>query len=517
MIEKTHQLDRLEMRRMPGSRARQIHNLGFSREEIEQAAGSSQLLAMEIELAPACHLRCPHCGAPKRSSSRNELSQAELRDLVLQARDLGARKITLLGGGSAVSRDVSEMIRFVGSQDLELELFTDAAGITAGFARQLFEARVRVVLKVGAFDTGARDRFTGAEDSFELVFQALRELQEAGYPSEEASLTVAIVIGRHNIDQVLAIWRRFRDREIVPHLEIAAPQASGEDHEWLDVHRGEVQGLLAAIADVERNHYGQDWDPQPPLLGNGCMRHKFSCLVRRQGDVLACIGVDIPIGNIRDQKLHDIIKDSEILEDLRAHSRTIKEPCASCEEADSCYGCRGAAYELTGDYLAADPLCWRNAERQDEIAHLPFAAAELIPHERPMRMIDDLVRTGERTGAVSVTVSDEMPFVGENGIVDEIAYFEMMAQSVAALNGFKHLGGSKSSSEGYLVGAQNLEILGPARVGDALTVSLYKDVRFGNFAVLKGTVSRGDTILARGEIKTWHNGGSGAGPAGLEE
>ena len=85
------------------------------------------------------------------------------------------------------------------------------------------------------------------------------------------------------------------------------------------------------------------------------------------------------IGNIREQKLGDIISDSEVLEDLRDHRQTIKGPCSSCEKADACYGCRGSAYQLTGDYLASDPLCWRNADRQDEIARLPFPADEIIP------------------------------------------------------------------------------------------------------------------------------------------
>lgn len=237
------------------------------------------------------------------------------------------------------------------------------------------------------------------------------------------------------------------------------------------------------------------------------MRHAFSCLVSRQGDVMPCVGLDIAIGNVRDQALREIIKDSEVLEDLRDHSRTIRGPCASCEEAERCYGCRGAAYRLTGDYLASDPLCWKNAERQDEIVRLPMAASELIPQRPPMRVIDDLVSTGERCGEVSATLSAEIPFAGEDGVVDEAVHFEIMAQSIAALNGFKHLGRSASSPEGYLVGAQGFEILGSVQVGDRLNVSVYKQTRFGNFGVVTGTISRDGAVLARGEIKIWHDAG----------
>jgi predicted hotdog family 3-hydroxylacyl-ACP dehydratase len=93
-------------------------------------------------------------------------------------------------------------------------------------------------------------------------------------------------------------------------------------------------------------------------------------------------------------------------------------------------------------------------------------------------------------------------------------YFELMAQSIAALNGFKQLGGSQEPSGGYLVGAQNLEILGSARVGDELTISVHKDLRFGGFGIVKGTVSRNDTVLARGEIKIWRDAGDVSKPAG---
>jgi predicted hotdog family 3-hydroxylacyl-ACP dehydratase len=129
--------------------------------------------------------------------------------------------------------------------------------------------------------------------------------------------------------------------------------------------------------------------------------------------------------------------------------------------------------------------------------------------EKHMRVVDTLLRIGERSGEVSVTISEEMPFVREDGMIDEVAYFEMMAQSIATLNAFRQLGQSESLFEGYLVGARSLEILGTARVGETLNVSVYKDARFGKFAIVKATVSRSDTVLARGEIKIWHDAASG--------
>jgi radical SAM protein with 4Fe4S-binding SPASM domain len=91
------------------------------------------------------------------------------------------------------------------------------------------------------------------------------------------------------------------------------------------------------------------------------MRHQVSCVVTANGDVMPCVGVTIAIGNIREQKLADIIRNSEVINNLKNYRQMIKGECRTCEKAEECYGCRGAAYQLTGDYLASDPTCWRIA------------------------------------------------------------------------------------------------------------------------------------------------------------
>jgi len=491
---------------MMGCPARQIPETEFTREEVERAARGSLLLAMEIELGRGCGWSAPGRRGTEGATSEVELSPAEVRDVLLQARDLGARRISLLCGEPAGCAHLAETIRFARSQRLDVELWSSGAGITPDLAGELFEERVRVVLGMDSLDRSPQEMGAGVEGPPERVQQALQRLREAGYPSTEAVLGVATVICRHNLGEIPSLWRWLRDQDIVPYLGLGGPERSASEKGGAPLDPAELRELASRIAEMERGRSGEARDPRLPLWRNGCMRHRFSCLVCWQGDVMPCVGLEIPIGNIRERALRDIIKDSEVLEDLRDHTHAIKGPCASCPDAESCYGCRGAAYRLTGDYLASDPWCWRNTDRQDEIARLPFPAEELIPQKGPMRLIDELVRVGERSGEASVTVSDDMPFVRGNGALDEIALFEMMAQSIAALNGFKRWGGSGSSSQGYLVGARNFEILEPARAGDTLHVSFHKEARFGNFGILEGTVSRNGAVLARGEIKIWHEG-----------
>ncbi|OQX00140.1 MAG: hypothetical protein BWK74_00465 [Desulfobacteraceae bacterium A6] len=238
----------------------------------------------------------------------------------------------------------------------------------------------------------------------------------------------------------------------------------------------------------------------PPL----CARHRFSCVVTSYGYVLPCPGLHIPLGNILNQKLSDILKDSEILCDLKDGTSRIKGPCRICENAQTCYGCRGRAYRITGDYLSSDLMCIKNKSGGHETVSLPLPVDGIIPQKPPMRIIDTLDTLAERSASCSVLIKKDMPFIEDDGSVDNVAYLEMIAQAIAALNGFRNINESGSSPEGYLLGAKNLAILGRATAGDRLSVMVFKYARYGGFGIVKGIVSKNNEVLARGEIKVWH-------------
>jgi len=74
--------------------------------------------------------------------------------------------------------------------------------------------------------------------------------------------------------------------------------------------------------------------------------------------VQPCTGVDLPVGNVREKPLATILRESKVIRDLRRVYQRIDSGCRVCEFEGECYGCRGNAYQITGDYLAADPACW---------------------------------------------------------------------------------------------------------------------------------------------------------------
>ena len=489
---------------------KRIYGTEFSHEEIEVAVKNGRLLSMEIEFSRRCNFNCIYCYVQNNSDYENELTIEEIQDVILQAKDLGAKKIIILGGEPMIYPHILDMVRFIKSSDMEIELFTNGSNITPPTARILFEHGVRVVLKMNSFDEKIQDMLSGKKGAHQLIREAFNNLKLAGYPSSGRPMGISTIICGHNIKELVPMWEWLRDQGITPYFEMITPQGEAVKNDSLEVDTMQVRELFYRIADIDRKKYGIIWDPQPPLVGEVCLRHQFSCTVNSLGYVQPCVGVTIPVGNIREKRLGDILRESEIVQDLKNYKQTIKGPCRECIRLDTCYGCRGAAYQLTGDYLASDPLCWMNSDRLEDIVSLPVDAAKVVPHQPPMLLIDKLIEIKERSSVSEMEISDDMIFIGEKGILDRESYAEIISQAIAAQDGFKHLGNNGIRSEGLLLGIKNLEVFGDARVGDKLSIHVYKVAKYGDFGIIQGEVFKGNDVIARGEIKLWQNDNSPA-------
>jgi radical SAM protein with 4Fe4S-binding SPASM domain len=482
-----------------------IYGAEYSQQEIAEAVREGRLLSMEMEFNKSCNFRCLYCYAGDNTVHRNEMSKHEFLDLINQARELGARKIIVLGGEPMLYPPIVEMIQYIRGLGMDVELFTNGTNMTREMARTMYDLGVRVVLKMNTFEEKIQDMLSGRKGAHVQIHEAFNNLKLAGYPSADRFMGISTVICQQNIDELPKMWEWLRDQGIAPYFEMITPQGGAKEHNMLEVDSRQIEELFHRISRIDRKKYGHTWDPKPPLVGGECLRHQFSCAVNSEGIVQPCVGVTIPIGNVRKQRLKDILQESEVVQDLKNYSETIKGPCGECERLSECYGCRGAAYQMTGDYLASDPLCWKNLDKRDDIMFLPVDAGQLVPHKQPMLLIDRLLEVQERASLSEMIVREDMIFVGKDGKLDDASYPEIMSQALAAHEGFRKIGSRNPQKEGFLLGIKNLEITGSASVGDTLRISVFKVAKYGDFGILRGEVRNGKTLIAGGEVKVWQD------------
>lgn len=337
----------------------------FTPKEIESALTQKQLLTAELELSRVCDLRCIYCYASSGEKLPDELTYDEVLSSVAQCQELGARKIIILGGGEPMLYPrIMDVIRHIHGQGLEIELFSNGTRITPEIAAELYSLEVEPVIKFNSLNPETQDFLAGKENGHKAIRRGLENLLEAGYGKGNTIIGAQTIICRQNYEELPRMWRWLRSRNIIPYFETITDQGRAKEAADLAVSPQKAGLLFTELARIDYEEFGIHWEPKPPVAAFTCKRHLYSCTITTTGDVLPCPGVDIAAGNIRTRPLDEIIAQSRVFKDLRNIRETIKGTCSTCELSNECYGCRGMAHHVNGDYLSSDPLCWRNAPQR---------------------------------------------------------------------------------------------------------------------------------------------------------
>lgn len=141
-----------------------------------------------------------------------------------------------------------------------------------------------------------------------------------------------------------------------------------------------------------------------------------------------------------------------------------------------------------------------------DIPGLPCRADLLVPQRPPMLLIDRLLRRDRETefAVVEAVVPGGGVFIDPDGTLFPEYFVELVAQAMAAVNGYDRLVDGLGSGRGLLVGVDGFRWQAGAGPGEVLRVEMVKNFEFGAITVMGGRVlNAAEEFLAGGEIKAW--------------
>ena len=144
--------------------------------------------------------------------------------------------------------------------------------------------------------------------------------------------------------------------------------------------------------------------------------------------------------------------------------------------------------------------------KEHSVPELPCAADILVPQRPPMLLIDRLIFRDREvdTAVVEAFVPEDGVFVDPDGELMPEYFIELVAQSMAAVNGYDCRLDGLSSGRGFLVGVDDFCWQGGTTAGQTLKVEMAKIFEFGPVTVMSGRViNKAGEVLAGGEIKAW--------------
>ncbi|GGN92865.1 MULTISPECIES: radical SAM/SPASM domain-containing protein [Haloarcula] len=327
-------------------------------------------LVLIWELTQACELACKHCRADAQQRRHpDELTTAEGKALLDEAREFGEGQLVVLSGGDPLARDdVAELVDYGTDRGLRMTLTPSGThSLTRERLAELDEAGLRrMALSIDGGSEAAHDRFRGESGSFAATMDAAETARELDIP-----LQVNTTVCAETVEQLPAIRELVADLgAVLWSVFFLVPVGRGRVLTPVDPDRAErVMEWLHEVSDeapfgvktTEAPHYRRvglqnGEDDEGVRRRTGVRAGKGFAFVSHTGEVYPSGFLPESAGNVREESVVDVYRDSTLFRRLRDDD-ALTGKCGACEFRGVCGGSRSRAYATTGDPLAADPLC----------------------------------------------------------------------------------------------------------------------------------------------------------------
>ncbi len=343
------------------------------------------------EVTQACQLNCLHCRAEAQHHRHpDELTFEEGKKLIDEIREMGNPLFVFTGGDPLMREDIYDLGKYAIDKGLRVSMTPSA---TPNVTRAAIEKAKEIGLSRWAFSLDgataeSHDQFRGTSGSYDLTMKSIQYLNELEIPIQinttisrynlhqlEEMLTLVgelncvlwsvfflVPTGRGKLDDMISpadhdkVFRfLYEASKKVPfdikttaaqhYRRVVIQQKMREKtiDNNIDYEQSLTQGSLTNIGGLGRA-------PKGVNDGNGFV------FISHTGNVYPSGLLPIKAGNVREEKLADIYRNSPIFKELRDPDN-YKGKCGKCEYRHVCGGSRSRAYAVTGDYLESEPYC----------------------------------------------------------------------------------------------------------------------------------------------------------------
>lgn len=338
---------------------------------------------VSYSITTKCNLSCKHCySESNEEAGYDDLTTDETLKLIDEIANWGIGLLVFDGGEPLLREDFFRIAEYASSKGVITGIGSNGTLIDRGIAERLVKAGIRYAsISIDGADAETHDTFRGEVGNFERALKGASACKAAGLPFQFNT-----VLRKKTLSQVSDIFRlateygaygmELFDLILVGRArrecqdEVLTIQERKEIVEWLveaqidyplpiETPSLPMYPLILKQKEIHPKYISTEELFRIPYYGRGCAagRPRGYLVIRNNGEVNPCIFLQVNLGNIKDKDVKQIWQESPTLVQLRSRD-LLKGECGECNYRDICAGCRGRAYEQTGDMLAPDPGCW---------------------------------------------------------------------------------------------------------------------------------------------------------------
>lgn len=346
------------------------------------------------ETTRACGLKCQHCRADAQPDPHpEELTHEQGIALIDEIYEMNNPMLVFTGGDCMLRQDLFELAEYAIGKGMRVSMSPSA---TVEVTKERMDKAKEVGISRWSFsidgaDAEQHDAFRGIDGTFDLTVEKIKYLNEIGishqintcinranyHQLEEMAelmkelktsvwyILMMIPTGRASLDDCLTAAEHEEVFKWLYELSKDAPYdiktTAGQHYrrvvfqqrmleQGIKLEDQEITFEATKTRDMAQFIDGLQRAPQAVNDGNGFI------FISHTGDVSPSGFLPLEVGNVKEERLRDIYRNSPVLKGIR-NPDGYKGKCGVCEYNKVCGGSRARAYGATGDYLESEPFC----------------------------------------------------------------------------------------------------------------------------------------------------------------
>ncbi|MBR6358759.1 MAG: radical SAM protein [Lachnospiraceae bacterium] len=311
------------------------------------------------EITLACCFSCKYCGSGGGKARENELTTEECLNVADQLKELGCRRVSMIGGEVFMRRDWKQIVKRLTDHGIRVNIITNGYLFKNALIQDLKEINIESVSVSLDGPKEVHDKYR-QEGSFGRAVHAMETLLSAGIP-----VSVISTLNSENSRYLEELFSFLRKYTIYAwQLQACSPMGNAANN-GIDYRfdMGAVMDFVAAhmheapFAMGVADNIGYFTEHEGYVRGNmsgkaifrGCSAGIASVGIDSVGNVRGCESMYDPVfteGNLRKESLRTIWDDPERFAYNRKFNKDmLTGKCAECELGEYCAGgCRSYNY-----------------------------------------------------------------------------------------------------------------------------------------------------------------------------
>lgn len=261
-----------------------------------QSSGLSIPMQASLELTNRCNERCGHCYLPSFKDDVNKILSLDQWYTVLEdLRKAGTLFLILMGGEAMLNPHFWSILKRASDLNFHVSMISNGLKIQSleVATRLKKEGMVNVTLSLYSAHPDIHDKMTRVKGSHQKTLNAIEYCRQAGL-----QVTINCLIGKENIDTIFDLEDWALQQDLMMKFDpMITPKLNGDMSPTRE--RATEEQLKKYYAEkIKRWPNGRPTSSGESQQDYVCNAGRGKCAVTYNGDLLACIEIREPLGNL---------------------------------------------------------------------------------------------------------------------------------------------------------------------------------------------------------------------------